>query len=371
MDGVRLTAPTVLNVSAEVHSHDASQRTSIPPPVGGPPSAVLLVVAHGGHKIAFHHPPSETSNICGFDPQVLADLLLTNSALFEQLFDLTVGEARLIGWPLSLQSVAPVLQAVVPEKESALASGMKLRALNVVFVLGARPSIGEEAKYDKVLAACQSVVKPLAYALQREEASNGLVSRHVALGAVTMPGQKDERGSTAAAAAGSAAGCSGAGPSGAVAGAEPSSSAQGGVGGQTSSAGVAEASPAGDEQLQSQTSAPAAPPAAAAPQEHEQLPRPAASGTGGPVPPVDEMPSAAGDGRVPSAASGSEVGSLLVAALHALQEARPIKPGAGGKPSQSKLVLGAPSGKPSEASGNARAASRPASRHLSTNFDQF
>ena len=72
-----------------------------------------------------------------------------------------------------------------------------------------------------------------------------------------------------------------------------------------------------------------------------------------------------------TASPSSSTPTIASVAATPLQEARPIKPGAGGKPSQSKLVLGAPSGKPSEASGNARAASRPASRHLSTNFDQF
>ena len=47
----------------------------------------------------------------GFDPQVLADLLLPRQALFEQPFDLTLGQRRLIGCPISLSAQLPVMSS--------------------------------------------------------------------------------------------------------------------------------------------------------------------------------------------------------------------------------------------------------------------
>ena len=191
-DGVRLTAPTVLNTKADAYAGIAAAATT--PPVGLP-AGVLLVVAHGGHKIAFQHPPPPEGDLVhGFDPQVLADLLLNNSALFEQLFDLTMGETRLVGWPLSLQIATPVVGPASTEQQ-------RLRALSVVFVLAARPAEGDAAKYDKALAGCQSAVDVLAHALQREEASGGIVSRHVASGARTLPDGPHTNGQPATAAA--------------------------------------------------------------------------------------------------------------------------------------------------------------------------
>ena len=153
MDGVRLAAPTVLNVKTDTYaSGGAAAKAPAQLPAG-----VLLVVAQGGHRIAFHHPSStKMPNIHGFNPQVLANLLLTNSALFEQLFDLTVGEIRLVGWPLSLQDVVPVVGLLrKPKMEDAMTSESRLRALNVVFVLSARPEVGDEAKYEHTLVGCR------------------------------------------------------------------------------------------------------------------------------------------------------------------------------------------------------------------------
>ena len=180
MDGVRLAAPTVLNVKADAYtSGGAAAKAPAELPVG-----VLLIVAQGGHRIAFHHPPStESPNIHGFDPQVLANLLLTNSALFEQLFDLTVGEIRLVGWPLSLQDVVPVAVPLrKPKMEDETTSESRLRALNVIFVLRARPEMVGEARYEHALVGCRIAAHQLARAFQREEAIGSLVTSHVALG---------------------------------------------------------------------------------------------------------------------------------------------------------------------------------------------
>ena len=73
-----------------------------------------------------------------------------DGARVQQLFDLTVGEIRLVGWPLSLQDVVPVVGLLrKPKMEDAMTSESRLRALNVVFVLSARPEVGDEAKYEQ------------------------------------------------------------------------------------------------------------------------------------------------------------------------------------------------------------------------------
>ena len=273
MDAVRLTVPTVLNTKADTYAGTAAGTAT--PPIGLP-AGVLLVVAHGGHKIAFQHPPAENATtVHGFDPQVLADLLLTNSALFEQLFDLTVGETRLIGWPLSLQVAVPFFGFRRGPEEGA-ASG--LRALSVVFVLAACPAEGDEAKYDRALKGCQSAVDLLAHALQREEATGGLVSRHVAEGAVTI---RDGASGLAAAAAAAS-----------MADGDDDGGAGGGAGN-----GVG-----GDAEV---VAAPAAATVHATVDDLEPL-----------------HTSTAGEGS--SASGASEVGAVLQAALQALQNERPV-----------------------------------------------
>ena len=188
MDAVRLAAPTVLNVKRRFFPEQkaAAAEHSLAARPAGVPAGVLLVIAQGGHRIAYQHPPGTEppTAVHGFDPQVLADMVITKTSLFEQLFDLTVGDTRLIGWPLSLQTATPVaLQPAFGARtvEAAeLDEGSRLRALTVAFVLGAKPVAGDEARYARALAGCQSAVEQLAHALQREEASSGLVSRHVA-----------------------------------------------------------------------------------------------------------------------------------------------------------------------------------------------
>ncbi|KOO31229.1 hypothetical protein Ctob_005470 [Chrysochromulina tobinii] len=179
MDGVRLTTPTILqNVQNYSWGFGGSQSPTLPAEAA--PSSVLLVVAQGGHRIAYHHPntgealPAPLARVPGFDPIVLADLLMTKAGRYEQLLDLTVGDCRLIGWPVAL-TLEPFMRASAP----ASGKGAPLSALNVVFTLAAAAAPSDEARYERVVAACKSATEQLALALQREEACGGFVSRHV------------------------------------------------------------------------------------------------------------------------------------------------------------------------------------------------
>ena len=179
MDGVRLTTPTILqNVQNYSWGFGGSQSPTLPAEAA--PSSVLLVVAQGGHRIAYHHPntgealPAPLARVSGFDPIVLADLLMTKAGRYEQLLDLTVGDCRLIGWPVAL-TLEPFMRASAP----ASGKGAPLSALNVVFTLAAAAAPSDEARYERVVAACKSATEQLALALQREEACGGFVSRHV------------------------------------------------------------------------------------------------------------------------------------------------------------------------------------------------
>ena len=179
MDGVRLTTPTILqNVQNYSWGFGGSQSPTLPAEAA--PSSVLLVVAQGGHRIAYHHPntgealPAPLARVPGFDPIVLADLLMTKAGRYEQLLDLTVGDCRLIGWPVAL-TLEPFMRASAP----ACGKGAPLSALNVVFTLAAAAAPSDEARYERVVAACKSATEQLALALQREEACGGFVSRHV------------------------------------------------------------------------------------------------------------------------------------------------------------------------------------------------
>ena len=207
MDAVRLTAPTVLqNVQNFAWGFGGAPASSVFPTRLGPaPSAVLLVVAQGGHRIAFHYPdsgsvlPSPLRGIPGFDPQVLADLLMTKAIRYEQLLDLTMGDCRLIGWPVPL-TVEPVVRAcgaVATDSSGRTLSEKQpqLSALNIVFALPASAAASDEARYEQILAACKSAADQLAHALRREEACGGFVSRHVFDSGGTGPDRDDVHGS--------------------------------------------------------------------------------------------------------------------------------------------------------------------------------
>ena len=205
MDGVRGAKPTVLRTS----SYGGSSSAGITLTANrGSLHGVLLVVAQGGHRIACHFPGVSSGNeLHGFDQQILADLLLPKPALYDRLFDLTVGTRRLIGWPVRLedqhlQTANPWLCSMgggVQGRQEAVRSGSDkeggeqagLRALSVVFVLDAQPLAGEEAQYDRVLSGCQSAAFQLVHALQREEVCGRLVSTHVAAAAAPASGFDD------------------------------------------------------------------------------------------------------------------------------------------------------------------------------------
>ena len=211
MDGVRGAKPTVLQTSSYGVTYEATACSEATEPHG-----ILLVVAQGGHRIAYHYPAASTRGaggssgiggnggggretgasddvLNGFDPQILADLVLPKPALFEQVFDLTVGARRLIGWPVKLESqhkaipgagAAGVALKELKDGDVDEDGAAQLRALSVVFVLSAQPLAGDEARYARVVSGCKSAADQLAHALQREELCSRLVSMHIASAAV-------------------------------------------------------------------------------------------------------------------------------------------------------------------------------------------
>lgn len=201
MDGVRLTPPTVLGTATAPQHRSARD---LPATI---PTDILLVVAQNGRKIAYHFPPSPLSDkIHGIHQQVLADLLLPKPALFEQLFDLTLGDHRLIGWPVSLP-LTPIVTAELPVRNNttkgsaassvgvcasattptsppvsvapSYSSTSALVELSVVFILDAQPSADDDVRYERAIAGCKSAADQLSHALQREEAYSGIVSLHM------------------------------------------------------------------------------------------------------------------------------------------------------------------------------------------------
>ena len=107
MDGVRLTRPTILQTAAAA----TRSSTTLTAP-SALPAGVLLVVAQGSHRIASWQHSGDGSadngtagSVHGFDPLVLADLLMPKSVLHDHLLDLTIGDCRLVGWPLQLAIV--------------------------------------------------------------------------------------------------------------------------------------------------------------------------------------------------------------------------------------------------------------------------
>ena len=108
MDGVQPTPPTVLGTATAAQhrsTRDLQRRYR-------PTSSSRRRAKRA--QDCYHYPPSPLSDkIHGIHQQVLADLLLPKPALFEQLFDLTLGEHRLIGWPVSLP-LTPIVTAELP-----------------------------------------------------------------------------------------------------------------------------------------------------------------------------------------------------------------------------------------------------------------
>ena len=185
MDGVRLTAPTVLMTSPQPSKASSSTAAL--------PSGVVLVVARGGREIVYRFPVGEggdssaaTALIHGFEPAVLADLCMTKPSLHGQLLDISIGDVRLVGWPASLNLVPLVRPSpdVFPDfkwpGEQQEPKPNAARAISVVFVLPSMPAPGAEERYSRALAATKNASQSLADALCREEATGELVTRYLA-----------------------------------------------------------------------------------------------------------------------------------------------------------------------------------------------
>ncbi|KAL1523012.1 hypothetical protein AB1Y20_017974 [Prymnesium parvum] len=168
MDGVRLTAPTILG---RHHSADRADGAT-PDGEGKIPSGVLLAVAGSrGHKLACHYPPTAEGEVNahgeemvhGYPSAVLADLLIPQPMLLGKLFDLTIGVHRFVGFPTSM----------------AIDQDAGSRALNVVFVLPSGPAMGYERPYHRILSTCRRAAQQLADALWLEESRSGFFSSHM------------------------------------------------------------------------------------------------------------------------------------------------------------------------------------------------
>ena len=119
--------------------------------------------------------------VCGFSPDLLADLLVPEHAELEML-DLTVGQVRFIGQPVAIvtggaitsalgltdparratAAAAPAMAAASDAGEGAAPSSCEpsesrseLRALDVVFVLVGAPAAGDEEEYSRAVQAAR------------------------------------------------------------------------------------------------------------------------------------------------------------------------------------------------------------------------
>ena len=146
--------------------------------------------------------------VCGFSPDLLADLLVPEHAELEML-DLTVGQVRFIGQPVAIvtggaitsalgltdparratAAAAPAMAAASDAGEGAAPSSCEpsesrseLRALDVVFVLVGAPAAGDEEEYSRAVQAARDASAQLGAALRHEELRAQLVSGDGAAG---------------------------------------------------------------------------------------------------------------------------------------------------------------------------------------------
>ena len=193
-DGVRMETPTILLASSGKAAPQLTRAWRGPGPHG------LVLVASGSrgskliHVLPAEQPAAESADtVYGIDSDVLADALLPKPSQRERCLDVSLGEVRFVGHPVTLaplaasssSSAAPSLlgrQASDKEKPS-------IDGLTVALVLAAHPPPGDEAAYERAQQACVRGAAVLVRALQRTEARRRVVSRAV----------HTEAGSTAAA----------------------------------------------------------------------------------------------------------------------------------------------------------------------------
>ena len=158
-DGVRMETPTILLASSGKAAPQLTRAWRGPGPHG------LVLVASGSrgskliHVLPAEQPAAESADtVYGIDSDVLADALLPKPSQRERCLDVSLGEVRFVGHPVTLaplaasssSSAAPSLlgrQASDKEKPS-------IDGLTVALVLAAHPPPGDEAAYERAQQAC-------------------------------------------------------------------------------------------------------------------------------------------------------------------------------------------------------------------------
>ena len=183
-DGVRMEPPTILLGSSGKAAPEPTHAWCGPGPHG------LVLVASGSrgckliHVLPTEQPAAKSGDsVYGIESDVLADALLPKPSQRERCLDVSLGEARFVGHPVTLaplassssSSAAPsLLGSQVSDKDTPSIDG-----LTVALVLAAHPPPGDEAAYERAQLACVRGAAVLVRALQRTEARRRLVSRAV------------------------------------------------------------------------------------------------------------------------------------------------------------------------------------------------
>ena len=197
-DGVRMETPTILLASSGKAAPQLTRAWRGPGPHG------LVLVASGSrgskliHVLPVHVLPAEqpaakrADTVYGIESDVLADALLPKPSQRERCLDVSLGEVRFVGHPVTLVPLAASSSAAVPSLLGRQVSDKEkpsIDGLTVALVLAAHPPPGDEAAYERAQQACVRGAAVLVRALQRTEARRRVVSRAV----------HTEAGSTAAA----------------------------------------------------------------------------------------------------------------------------------------------------------------------------
>lgn len=146
----------------------------------GPGPHGLVVVASGSrgrklmHVLPANDPASEdVGSMHGIETDVLADALLPKPSLRERCLDVTLGDVRFVGHPVTLAPVSSLpLGRQTSDGQMASISDM-----SVALVLAAHAAPDEEASYMRAQQACARGAAALVRGLQRAEARRRAVSR--------------------------------------------------------------------------------------------------------------------------------------------------------------------------------------------------
>ena len=181
-DGVRMETPTILLASSGKAAPQLTRAWRGPGPHG------LVLVASGSrgskliHVLPAEQPAAESADtVYGIDSDVLADALLPKPSQRERCLDVSLGEVRFVGHPVTLAPLA-ASSGAVPSPLGRQPSDRQLPSidgLTVALVLAAHPPPGDEAAYEAAQRACVRGAAVLVRALQRTEARRRVVSRAV------------------------------------------------------------------------------------------------------------------------------------------------------------------------------------------------